>query len=256
MSLTISILIVEDEAVLAMDLSDMLEEEGYTVIGTANNGAHALRLHQQHQLDLVLCDINIKGDWDGIQTVTHLVAHRPIPVIFLTALTDRLTLERAMDIRPAAYLIKPITVPGLRAAVELALRNFAQSEPSPPAPVLPPKYGQDSGGPEPILRIDGAVFIKYKYQFVKIQLDAIDYLQADSTYTTLVTATHRYSLRLTIGHLLTKLNHSRLVRIHRSYAVNLDRVNTFSDREVCLLGLNLPLGRLYKPDFLRHFTVC
>ncbi len=256
MSVAINILIVEDEAVLAMDLSDLLEEEGYTVVGTANNGAHALRLHQQHQLDLVLCDISIKGDWDGIQTVAHLLAYRPVPVIFLTALTDKATLERAMDTRPAAYLIKPITLPGLRAAVELALRNFAQSAPSQPAPSLPPKSGEGRGGPEPILRIEGAVFVKYKYQFVKIQLDAIDYLQADSTYTTLVTATHRYALRLTIGHLLIKLNYGRLVRIHRSYAVNLDRVDTFSDREVCLPGLNLPLGRLYKPDFLRHFTVC
>lgn len=258
MSATINILIVEDEAVLAMDLSDLLEEEGYTVIGTANNGSRALRLHQQHRLDLALCDISIKGDWDGIQTVEHLLAHRPIPIIFLTALTDKVTLERAMNTRPAAYLIKPVTVPGLRAAVELALRNFAQSAPPPTSqPVAPVATSPptDGSGPEPILRIDDAVFIKHKYQFVKIQLDSIDYLEADSAYTTVVTATHRYALRLTIGHVLTRLNFARLVRIHRSYAVNLGRVSTFNEREVCLPGLNLPLGRLYKPDFLRHFDI-
>jgi two-component system, response regulator PdtaR len=253
MSAAINILIVEDEAVLAMDLSDLLEEEGYTVISTANNGLRALRLHQQHRLDLALCDISIKGDWDGIQTVEQLMAHRPIPIIFLTALTDKATLERAMTIRPAAYLIKPVTVPGLRAAVELALRNFAPPAVVPPPAVVLPPAG--SSGPEPMLRIDDAVFIKHKYQFVKVQLDAIDYLEADSAYTTLVTATHRYALRLTIGHVLTRLNFPRLVRIHRSYAVNLGRVSTFNEREVCLPGLNLPLGRLYKPDFLRQFDV-
>lgn len=259
MSAAITILIVEDEAVLAMDLTDLLEEEGYTVVGTANNGLRALRLHEQLRLDLVLCDISIKGDWDGIQTVEHLLAHRPIPIIFLTALTDKATLERAMNTRPAAYLIKPVTVPGLRAAVELALRNFAQpvlppaDQPVTPPPTLPP--GDPPAGSEPILQIDDAVFIKHKYQFVKIQLDAIDYLEADGTYTTLVTATHRYALRLTLGHVLTRLNFPRLVRIHRSYAVNLSRVSTFNDREVSLPGLNLPLGRLYKPDFLRHFAV-
>ena len=255
MSAAINILIIEDEAVLAMDLTDLLEEEGYTVIGTANNGPRALRLHQQHRLDLALCDISIKGEWDGIQTVEYLLAHRPIPIIFLTALTDKATLERAMNTRPAAYLIKPITVPGLRAAVELALRNFVQPAPppTPPPPATPPPT--NGAGPEPILRIDDAVFIKHKYQFVKIQLEAIDYLEADSAYTTLVTATHRYALRLTIGHVLTRLNFARLVRIHRSYAVNLGRVSTFNEREVCLPGLNLPLGRLYKPDFLRHFDI-
>lgn len=254
----INILIIEDEAVLAMDLSDLLEEEGYSVIGTANNGPKALRLHQQHRLDLVLCDISIKGEWDGIETVGHLLAERSIPVIFLTALTDKATLERAMNTRPAAYLIKPVTVPGLRAAVELALRNFAQSpHPQTSPPVAPPVATPTSNdaGPEPILQIDDAVFIKHKYQFVKIQLDAIDYLEADSAYTTVVTATHRYALRLTLGHVLTRLNFPRLVRIHRSYAVNLGRVKTFSEREVSLSGLNLPLGRLYKPDFLRHFAI-
>lgn len=259
MSAAINILIVEDEAVLAMDLTDLLEEEGYTVVGTANNGLRALRLHEQHRLDLVLCDISIKGDWDGVQTVERLLVHRPIPVIFLTALTDKATLERAMDTRPAAYLIKPVTVPGLRAAVELALRNFTRPmllQPEPALvnpPVTPP--GEAPSGSEPILQIDDAVFIKHKYQFVKIQLDAIDYLEADSTYTILVTATHRYALRLTLGHVLARLNFARLVRIHRSYAVNLGRVSTFNDREVCLPGLNLPLGRLYKPDFLRHFAI-
>src|SRR4051794_4649457 len=109
MSAAITILIVEDEAVLAMDLTDLLEEEGYTVVGTANNGLRALRLHEQLRIDLALCDISIKGDWDGIQTVEHLLAHRPIPIIFLTALTDKATQERAMNTRPAAYLIKPVT---------------------------------------------------------------------------------------------------------------------------------------------------
>lgn len=131
MATTIRILIIEDEAVLAMDLSDLLEEEGYSVVGTANNGRKALRFHQQHRIDLALCDISIKGDWDGIQTVEYLLAERPIPIVFLTALTDKETLERTIITQPMAYLIKPITVPGLRAAIELALHHFARPEPLP-----------------------------------------------------------------------------------------------------------------------------
>ncbi|GAB4024632.1 response regulator [Spirosoma koreense] len=256
MESTINILIIEDEAVLAMDLGDLLEEEGYYVIGTANNGPKALSLHQTTRVDLALCDIHIKGDWDGIQTVEQLLAHRPIPIIFLTALTDRETLDRAMRTYPAAYLIKPVTVPGLRAAVELALRNFTRPDPAQPDPAdeltSSPK---DSLGQEPILRMDDNVFIKQNYQFVKLGLDDIEYLEADSAYTTLVTPSHRYALRLTIGHVLSRLDFPRLVRIHRSYAVNLNRVSTFNEREVTLSTKTLPLGRLFKPDFLRQFAI-
>lgn len=258
METPINILIVEDEAVLAMDLGDLLEEEGYTVMGTANNGPKALSLHQTTRIDLALCDILIKGEWDGIQTVQHLLAERPIPIIFLTAMTDRLTLERAMSTYPAAYLIKPVTVPGLRAAVELALRNFTrprQTVPELAVPQGPAQPVRDVAGQEAILQIDDAVFIKHNYQFVKISLNDIEYLEADGGYTTLVTALHRYALRLTISQVLTRLNFPRLVRIHRSYAVNLNRISTFTERDVSLATKTLPLGRLFKPDFLRHFNL-
>ena len=76
----IKILIVEDEPILAMELTDCLEEEGYDIVGTANNGRKALDLFMRQSVDLLLCDIKIKGDWDGIQTVHHLTAERPVPV--------------------------------------------------------------------------------------------------------------------------------------------------------------------------------
>ncbi|CCH51880.1 two component transcriptional regulator, LytTR family [Fibrisoma limi BUZ 3] len=258
MATSINILIIEDEAVLSMDLSDLLEEEGYFVTATANNGPKALSLHRQNQIDLALCDIHIKGEWDGIETAERLLAERAIPIIFLTALTDKLTLERAMRLYPAAYLIKPVTLPGLRAAVELALRTFTQSMAKVPDSnpgVSPAAVVKEEVPSEPILRIDDAVFVKHKYQFVKIKIAEIEYLEADSSYTFLVTSQHRYALRLTISQVLTRLNLPRLVRIHRSYAVNLNWVSTFNEREVCLPTITLPLGRLYKPDFMRHFTV-
>lgn len=256
MATPINILLIEDEAVLSMDLTDLLEEEGYFVIGTANNGPDALSLHRQYQIDLVLCDILIKGEWDGIQTAERLLAERAIPIIFLTALTDKRTLERAMQLYPAAYLIKPVTLPGLRAAVELALRSFTQStySVSSQSASLPSTPNEEIPS-EPILRVDDAVFIKYKYQFVKIKLAEIEYLKADGSHTILVTSPHRYALRLTISQVLTRLDMPRLVRIHRSYAVNLNLVDTFNEREVCLPAISLPLGRLYKPEFMRHFTI-
>lgn len=254
---TITILVVEDEAVLAMDLSDLLEEEGYYVIGTANNGRKALSLFEQNRVDLILCDINIKGDWDGIETIQQLRAVRPVATIYLTALTDKQTLDRALETHPAAYLIKPVNLPGLRAAVELALRQFVrQAEPDAPAvPTTTNALLREGSGGETILQIDDYVFIKHNYQFVKVRLDDIDWLEADSAHTTIVTATHRYTLRLTLGNLLERLNYRRLIRIHRSFAVNLNRVGTFNEHEVTVRTQTIPLGRSYKAEFLRHFQL-
>ena len=125
METRISILIVEDEGILAMDLSDQLEDDGYQVVGVASNGRKAIDLFRQHPVDMVLCDINIKGDIDGIQTITALTQIRAVPVIYLTAQTDRDTILRAKQTYPAAYITKPFETTALRLAIEMALNNFS-----------------------------------------------------------------------------------------------------------------------------------
>ena len=89
------ILLIEDEFILASELAETLELEGYEVVLTADNGQEALDFYQENEVDLVLCDINIKGDWDGIETVIRLIAIKQVPIIYLTAFTDRHTIERA-----------------------------------------------------------------------------------------------------------------------------------------------------------------
>ncbi|RTQ49683.1 response regulator [Hymenobacter gummosus] len=249
----VRVLIVEDEAVLALDLGDMLEAEGYTVVGPARNGRRALELFQQNPVDLVLCDIHIQGDWDGIETAQQLRAQRQVPIIYLTALSDKETLDRALLTTPAAYLTKPATAPGLRAAIELALHSFARQ-------VLPiaPATGVTATDREPlsresILQLDDHVFIKHNYQFVRVPIGDILLLEADNTYTTLITAQRKYALRLTLSTVLERLSVPQLVRVHRSYAVNIQRVEAFGETEATVAGQLVPLGRQYKDAFLQHF---
>lgn len=250
----VKILIVEDEPILAMELSDSLEDEGYDVVGTANNGRKALDLFKRQPVDLLLCDITIKGDWDGIQTVQHLVAERPVPVIYLTAMTDRETLDRAKQTYPAAYVNKPYQLHSLRTAIELAIHNFtARTNPSPAnQPVTTPPE-RDVLGREAILQINDYLFIKQNYQFVKVNLSDLLYLEADNIYTTLYTTGRKYVLRLTLSGILERINQPELVRIHRSYAVNIHKVDSFNEAEVSIGPRLIPLSRSYKDDFLRHF---
>lgn len=116
-----NILIVEDESIVALDLAGQLREMGYQVCAIADNGKEALARIEQHRPTLILMDIILKGEMDGIETARH-VSHRfQTPVIFLTAYSDPHTVERAAHTAPYGYLTKPFQANELRAAIEVAL---------------------------------------------------------------------------------------------------------------------------------------
>lgn len=243
------ILLVEDEAVLALQLRTLLEAEGYRVVGTARTGPQALELAQAHRVDLLLCDIHLQGPWDGIETVARLAAAQPpVPVIYLSALSDADTLARAAQTTPAAYLTKPATIAGLRAAITLALHSFARQA---PGPAEVPAPGRDT-----LLRRDEHVFIKHAQQFVRLPLASLLVLEADNTCTTFVTTERKYVLRLPLSTVLERLAYPDLVRVHRSYALNLRHVAAFTDGEATVGGQPVPIGRQYKAEFLRQFNFC
>jgi len=115
------VLIVDDEVVVAEDIRRQLRSLGYLVVGVVSSGHEAVRLADEHQPDLILMDIKLKGPMDGIEAARTIQSQFAIPVIYLTAFADEETLERARPTLPLAYLIKPFVSSDLRAAVELAL---------------------------------------------------------------------------------------------------------------------------------------
>jgi two-component system, response regulator PdtaR len=247
-----NLLVVEDEAILAMVLCDHLETEGYTVVGVANNGPRALALFQQHEVDLLVCDINIKGEYDGIETVRRLTALRPVPVIYLTAYADNETVGRAKQTYPAAYLTKPYNIINLRLAIEMALNNAHRPDAASSQPPLRPSPPDEPTGRELLLKNGRQVFLRQGHQFVKVNLDEIQVLEADDIYTVIHTATRKYLLRIALTSMLERLAHQPIVRVHRSYAVNTERVDTFDETEIHIGERVVPLGRHYKDQFLQR----
>jgi PAS domain S-box-containing protein len=116
-----SILIVEDESIVALDIQGRLQGLGYTVVGLAASGQEALNAVDSLHPDLVLMDIQLKGPLDGIETVLHLKNKADVPVIYLTAFADETTLQRAKVTESFGYLIKPFEQRELVATIETAL---------------------------------------------------------------------------------------------------------------------------------------
>jgi PAS domain S-box-containing protein len=117
----VKILIVDDEVVIAADLESRLKKIGYTVCGKATTAQKALELVEQHRPDLVLMDIVIKGDMDGIDTAEIIREKWGLPVVFLTAHADTDRLERAKLTYPFGYLLKPFKDRDLKITLEMAL---------------------------------------------------------------------------------------------------------------------------------------
>ena len=116
------IYIVEDEAILALDLAERLTELGYDVCGSADNAAKALLDVNLFKPDLVLMDMHLKGETDGIEAAEEILRTRRTAVVFLTAYSDPDTIARATEVAPYGYLTKPLQPQGLKPAIEVALR--------------------------------------------------------------------------------------------------------------------------------------
>jgi AmiR/NasT family two-component response regulator len=119
------VLIAEDEALIRLDLREMLEEEGFTVVGEAADGEEAVALATELQPDLVICDVKMPK-MDGIAAAAQITAERIAPVVMLTAFSQRDLVERARDAGAMAYLVKPFQKRDLLPAIEMATSRFAE----------------------------------------------------------------------------------------------------------------------------------
>ncbi|MCF4966380.1 hybrid sensor histidine kinase/response regulator [Nostoc sp. CMAA1605] len=118
---TTRILVVEDEVIVARTITSQLSQLGYTVIGTASSGKVAIAKALETRPELVLMDIILKGEMDGIDTASYIREYLDIPVIFLTAYGDDHTLQRAKITQPFGYIVKPFTSKDLRIAIEIGI---------------------------------------------------------------------------------------------------------------------------------------
>ena len=123
------ILVVEDEGIVAEEIRSRLKNKGYTVSGIVHTGEAAIQKVKEVHPDLVLMDIRLKGEMDGIEAARKIQERFDVPVVYLTAHADDNTLQRAKITHPFGYVIKPFEETELHVAIEIALtRNQAQAE--------------------------------------------------------------------------------------------------------------------------------
>lgn len=119
------VLIAEDEALIRLDLAEMLREEGYDVVGEAGDGQEAVELAEALRPDLVIMDVKMPRR-DGLDAAAEIAAKRIAPIVMLTAFSQRDLVERARDAGAMAYLVKPFSINDLVPAIEVAVSRFSE----------------------------------------------------------------------------------------------------------------------------------
>ncbi|MDX2230070.1 MAG: ATP-binding protein [Leptolyngbyaceae cyanobacterium bins.349] len=125
---TPKILVVEDEVIVARTITSQLQQLGYIVVDTASSGASAIAKASETQPDLILMDIVLKGEMDGVTAANQIQAQQNVPIIYLTAYADDNTLQRAKYTQPLGYIVKPFTANDLRVAIEIGLYKYQVSQ--------------------------------------------------------------------------------------------------------------------------------
>jgi len=237
----IQVLIVEDEFIIADYIQGCLVNLGYDVAGICSTYDEAVAALQDHQPDITIIDITIKGEKDGIDIANHISQSLDIPFIFASSHGDKSTIDKAKQTRPAAYLIKPFTEEDLYAAIETALVNFSNQ-----------KINKEQE--EEIIIINDGFFIRHKNRFIKILLDELIYAEANDNYVNLFTADTHYTLKTTLLKLQEVLPHFFL-RIQKSYIVNLHQLKSFDMEELVVHNKTLPIGKSYSEALLEKLKI-
>jgi DNA-binding LytR/AlgR family response regulator len=231
---TKSILIVEDEPLIAADIASILNNNGYQVAGRVDNAEAALEKLQTISPDLLLLDVKIEGDTDGI-TLAHQIRKKySMPHIFLTSFYDELTLLRARDTSPQAYIVKPFEERDLLINVGLALHKKPDS-------VLP-------------LPLVDKFFIRNNQEIVAVDINEILYVQADDNYAILYTAKQKHIVSHTLKSVEEKLVPHGFIRIHRSYLINFQKISSISEGYIYIDLHKVPLGNSYREELVKQLT--
>ena len=240
---TLNILIVEDEALYADLLADLLEELGHRNLGVINNADEAEAVIREQVPDLVLMDIQIAGGRDGIELADAVQEIRPTPIIFITSQVDDYTYSRAKATQPYAFLEKTFRKRQLQRAIELVIDQLKDASSN----VQKSKSSSESAALEVLM-------VKVGQHMQRVFIEELLYIKVEDHYCILQTAQHKYASRIALKELMVKLPQDQFFQTHRSFVINLKAITSISntDQTIQLGAFEVPLGRSFKEKLMQR----
>lgn len=239
----LSILIVEDEPLIADHIEQYVIDAGFESAGIADNYADARNILNTKSIDLILLDINLGDGPDGVDLAHHInQAHRK-PFIFISSNTDSKTLERVKLTNPMGFIVKPFKARDIETQINLAWHSYNLQQ-----------ENRQVNFSESFL-VNDHFFIKDKHSLVKVNYADVLYAEACDNYTIIYTTQTKYILSYTLKIVEEKLLPFHFFRTHRSFLVNLNHVQKVNPRDVLVNGKEIPVSESSRSDLLQKLNL-
>jgi len=239
------ILIVEDEDLYADQLEMLVEKAGYQWLATVNNSNDALNILATQQPDLILMDVHIKGNHDGIELAKIIHEQANIPIIFITSMKDDLTFNRASRAKPVQFLLKPFDNLQLQRTIQLVVKQLEQQE----------VKSSDENWNNDFLS-NGNLFIKNRQRIDRIKVEDLLYVEADGHYCQVHTTEKKYLIRISLSELIKQLPDRQFIQSHRSFWINAQAVQSIDlDDSIIYIGSkHVPLSKRNRESVLKQLN--
>ncbi len=212
------ILIVDDEVLIAEFLKDVLTGLGYAQLMLAHNRRQAIIQLEEFKPDLVLLDIRMKEELEGIQIAERINQEFKIPFIYITAQSDKEIIGKALSTKPAGYITKPFKQADVFAAIRLVEENAESSS-------------------------EKFLVFKDGYDTIKLSVDDVLYAKSNDNYIDVYTTTKKYTLRYTLDWLCENTPDGMFHRTHRSAVVNITKITRATSKSVFIGEVEIPVSR-------------
>ena len=246
----VTILIVDGEILVANGNKERLEDLNYQVAGVASSADKALELLDKNPtIDIVISEIMLKGDRDGIELAHEINKKYDLPLIFLTSQTDSELVDRAKEVQPYAYIVKPLNDRQISLAIELALTNFAKSSPENELNSEDIFVSQENK----VLQITDSLYLKKNAHFEKVVLKDFHLLKEENDYTVIHTKSNKFIHPMLLKKIEEILPASPFIRVHRSYVVNILAVTSFEGNSLYLDEMRIPVSKSHRDSVFKLF---
>jgi len=238
---TFYILLVEDNLSFALEIEMLIKELGYGFAGQVDNAKDAVEAIQMQKPNLVLMDIGIKGEVNGIELASSLEKEN-VPFIFITQSRDQRTYQSAQSLKPLAYLVKPFDLFTLRSTIEQAVRIS--------------KAPNDKHENKAEVDQD-SFYIRNNNILNRINYSDIYWIKSDGNYCNIHTETKKFVTKISLVSMMRKMEKLEFIRVHKQYIVPVQRIeniNLFNN--VLYIGdKKIPIGRSYKSSLVKHLDL-
>ena len=245
-----NVLVVEDENIVSKDIQHSLSKLGYHVVGAASTGEMAIELAGKFKPNIVLMDIMLKGEMNGIEAADFIKKNYNIPVIFLTAYADESTLSMAKVTEPYGYIIKPFKEIDLHTSIEMALyKHNKENEVKKERDLLYSLVENKNS--------KSFIFVKSNSRLVKLKTKEIYFIEALKDYVVINALSTRYTIHSTMKDIEKKLSSDEFIRVHRSFIVRLDKIAAIESPNLILENDKkiIPIGGSYKEELSKRINL-